>query len=663
MKSVMTRSRRVNSKSRWERMLERVTDKLSRCFWRNVRSVARRSIRIAAWVWAGADFGSRVRASIRALASLSLLLCVSIAVADGWSPAAPLIYPRSFHAATGLPDGKVLVTGGYSAGSVVTNSEVYDPATNTWSAAARIPVPRYQHTATLLTGGKVLVVGGQTGTLVLFSAELYDPATDKWSEAGSLKTRRFQHTATLLPDGKVLVTGGETGPNRWSNFFPVSSAELYDPATNTWSPAGHLTTGRSLHSAALLANGNVLVMGGQDFMNTILASAELYDQSSNSWAPVASMLSARAAMTATTLNNGMVLVAGGFAYGSALASTEIYDPAANAWSAAGHMTAAREDHTATLLADGGVLAVGGDIATSCCVGTAERYDASSSMWLSAGNLLVPRSVHTASLVPDGRVLVAGGEDGSFNALGSVEMYSGPAGAAGVVPQSGYWWNPAEVGRGYLLEYNGTKIFMATFLYDASGRSIWYGAGPAPISGATFSAPLSSFSGGQTLTGAFRQASQGTSPGTISITFSDATHGSMTWPGGTIPIERYEFATNGLNSPPTSTQPQTGWWWNPNEGGRGYSVEVQANSAFIATYMYDGSGNPVWYASGPAPLSNSNTYQGSWTSYSGGQTLTGSYHSPTGTANAGSLTLQFTSSTAGTLTLPDGRQIPIQRFGF
>jgi len=184
-----------------------------------------------------------------------------------------------------------------------------------------------------------------------------------------------------------------------------------------------------------------------------------------------------------------------------------------------------------------------------------------------------------------------------------------------------------------------------------------------MSGTTFSAPLTSYSGGQTLTGAFKPATQGASPGTISITFTDATHGSMTWPGGIIPIQRYEFVTNGLSSPPTSTQPQTGWWWNSSEGGRGYSVEVQASSAFIASYMYDGSGNPVWYASGPAALSAGNTYQGSWSSYSGGQTLTGSYHPTTGTSNAGSLTVQFTSPSAGTITLPDGRQISIQRYGF
>jgi hypothetical protein len=235
--------------------------------------------------------------------------------------------------------------------------------------------------------------------------------------------------------------------------------------------------------------------------------------------------------------------------------------------------------------------------------------------------------------------------------------------AAVAPQTGYWYNPAESGRGYFIEYNGTKIFMATFLYDPSGRSTWYGAGPTALTGTSFSTPMTAYSGGQTLTGSYVGPTQGASPGTLSIEFSDAADGTMTWPGGTIPISRFSFAANGLSSPPTATQPQTGWWFNPAESGRGYSIEIQNNTAFIAAYMYDTSGNPVWYDSGPATLTANNTYQGNWTANTGGQTLLGSYHPPTGTTNAGNLTIQFSSPTAGMLTLPNGNQIPIQRFGF
>ncbi len=235
-------------------------------------------------------------------------------------------------------------------------------------------------------------------------------------------------------------------------------------------------------------------------------------------------------------------------------------------------------------------------------------------------------------------------------------------AAGSTPQSGVWWNPAEGGRGYTLEFSNGKLFIATFMYDVSGRSHWYGAGPAPMGGNSFSTALTAYSGGQTLTGAYKAPTQGNSPSNIAVNFSDASHATITWVGGTIPIERFEFVTGGLGVPPTAVQPQTGWWWNPGEGGRGFFVEVQNNQALIATYMYDNGGNPVWYDSGPAALPG-NIYQSNWNAYTGGQTLTGTYQAPTGPTNAGALTIQFASPTSGTLTLPNGRQIPLVRFPF
>jgi hypothetical protein len=235
----------------------------------------------------------------------------------------------------------------------------------------------------------------------------------------------------------------------------------------------------------------------------------------------------------------------------------------------------------------------------------------------------------------------------------------------VVPQAGYWWNPVEGGRGFTFEQNPTSlnVLFSTFLYDTSGRSTWYSGGPAPVIGTTLTVPLATFSGGQTLTGAYKSATAGPSAGKAIILFSDSTHATMSWPGGTIPMQRYEFTPGGLASPPTAAQPQSGYWWNPAEGGRGYTIEVQNNVAYIASYMYDTAGNPVWYAAGPATLTGNNTFQGTWSSFTGGQTLFSTFHSPTGTSSAGSLTLQFTSATTATLTLPDGRQIPIERYNF
>jgi hypothetical protein len=177
---------------------------------------------------------------------------------------------RSSQTATLLPSGKVLVAGGDDGGSC----ELYDPASGTWATTGSLIVPRGAHTATLLLTGKVLVAGGAG----VSTTELYDPATGTWSATGSLAQARSFHTATLLADGKVLVAAGFD-----ASFNTVlRSAELYDPASGTWSmTVGRMTRGRANHRATLLADGKVLVAGGNNTGGTQqFKSAELYDPAS-----------------------------------------------------------------------------------------------------------------------------------------------------------------------------------------------------------------------------------------------------------------------------------------------------------------------------------------------------------------------------------------------
>jgi hypothetical protein len=151
----------------------------------------------------------------------------------------------------------------------------------TWSSTGNLNTARIGHKATLLPNGKVLVVGGLVHCGEDFcsftnSAELYDPATGTWSYTNSLHTERSGHTATLLQNGKVLAAGGFSNCANWrSGCSILNSAELYDPATGKWSITAYLNRG-SYAPATLLTNGRVLVAGDAGG-NT----AELYDPSAS----------------------------------------------------------------------------------------------------------------------------------------------------------------------------------------------------------------------------------------------------------------------------------------------------------------------------------------------------------------------------------------------
>ena len=171
-------------------------------------------------------------------------------------------------------------------------------------------------------------------TAVLMLLQPCAAAPFEFEDTGNLVTARFFHTATLLPNGKVLVAGG------LHDGSTLASAELYDPASGTWTATGSLATARDHHTATLLPNGKVLVAGGFDG-SVALASAELYDPASGTWTATGSLATARYGHTATLLPNGKVLVAGGLTDSGSLASAELYDPASGTWTATGSLATAR----------------------------------------------------------------------------------------------------------------------------------------------------------------------------------------------------------------------------------------------------------------------------------------------------------------------------------
>jgi len=337
----------------------------------------------------------------------------------GFISSGSLTIPREYHTATLLNNGLVLIAGGTP--PVPPSAELYNPATGTSTATGSLNTARYYHTATLLNNGLVLIVGGAGSSGILASAELYNPATGTFTPTGSLNTARYYHTATLLDNGMVLIAGGFNSSLNPSYPY-LASAELYNPATGTFSyTTGTLNTARYNHTATLLNNGLVLIAGGYNNHNGYLAVAELYNPATGIFSyTTGSLNTGRQLHTATLLNNGLVLIAGGI---PPTPNAELYNPATGTFSyTTGPLNTARYYHTATLLNNGMVLMAGG-IYNGSYLASAELYNPTTGTFsYTTGSLNTARVYHRATLLNNGMVLMAGGFNTSNGTLASTELY-------------------------------------------------------------------------------------------------------------------------------------------------------------------------------------------------------------------------------------------------
>lgn len=343
--------------------------------------------------------------------------------------------------------GDVLVTGGgagtLTAATGLASTEMWDFRRMRFTAGPTMSSARALHSTVRLNDGRVLIIGGadQNG-IVLASCEIYNPTTNSFSTTGSMGTPRILHGASVLADGRVMVAGGTSTltPDVTAAISgTLNSAEIYNPATGSWSGSANIG-GRLLAPAlSLLPNGQIMVSGGVlvTFFFGIPISAssttnvQRYNPGSNSWTSGPNMAQGRAGhqYNQVTLNDSRILMTGGVnvpnllgaANAAPISGSEVYNPTTNSWQTV-NMPNARALHSATVLADGRVAACGGaqgTLTTPISVANVDVFNPATNTWSTAPNLTGARASHTATLMPDGMLILFGGQ-GATTSLGSVE---------------------------------------------------------------------------------------------------------------------------------------------------------------------------------------------------------------------------------------------------
>lgn len=333
----------------------------------------------------------------------------------------------SGHAAIGLADGRVLVTGGSRAQSAYSDQvDRYDPATGQWEALSPLSGGCSEHQAIALADGRVLIAGGARISGSGRSLDLIDPVRGTTTSAGELQVTRRHTAAVRLPDGRVAFFGGNTA-GEGAPLGISDSAEVWDPATGrSRLLSTRLAMGRTGHQATLLGDGRVLITGGYGLPPTY-HYAEVYDPRSERFTPIAApVTAARAHQAVLPEADGRLLLLGGetpTADGGLAAIPDVlrFDAVSGAFTALPPLARPRTLAAAVTTRDGRVLLFGGETQIGRANDDAEAYDPRSGGRPIAA-LDHARAYLSAHRLPDGRILLVGGEDGSGRFAETVLLY-------------------------------------------------------------------------------------------------------------------------------------------------------------------------------------------------------------------------------------------------
>lgn len=327
-------------------------------------------------------------------------------------PIAQLGVLRLLHTASAISNSRVLVVGGKNSAQSVADVEIYDARDGLWRGGASLHHARSSHTATVLPGRQeVLVIGGmsQDGDSIA-SVELYEVDRDIWRFGTPMPVPRENHTATLLHSGEVLITGGRYFKSGVGTV--LQDVLIYNPALDQWRQIPSLTHARFSHTATLMPDATVVVIGGISG-NAVVREVEVLDAHQAGWTSRASLPDARAFHSATPIADGGILLAGGSILGASirLQETYIYREGMDDWEVGAWMHVAVGSPSATLLDSGKVLLIGG-IGAENSPRVGQLFDPVTKNWASTypQEMEYPIIYHTATLLDNGDVLIVAGSD-------------------------------------------------------------------------------------------------------------------------------------------------------------------------------------------------------------------------------------------------------------